>query len=90
MTTLSVPPQSARLVKKAANRTPAVFAAKNLLMRKLKLLEVQNKIDSTDLDRYIRLFAEGLSEVQAQMIRELFMDHVSAPLLVELVDAVEE
>jgi hypothetical protein len=76
--------------KKAANRTPVVAAAQNLLMRKLGVLQNQPKIESADFDHYIKLFAEGLTEVQAQMIWELFMVEVPALLLVESFDNVEE
>jgi hypothetical protein len=63
--TPTVPRQSAHLVKKVVNRTPVVAAAKNLLMRKLGLLQARNEIDLVEFDLYIKLFAEGLSESQA-------------------------
>jgi hypothetical protein len=63
--TPTVPRQSAHLVKKVVNRTPVIAAAKNLLMRKLGLLQARNEIDLVEFDLYIKLFAEGLSESQA-------------------------
>jgi hypothetical protein len=65
-------------------------AGQNLLMHKLGLLQAQNEIESVDFDRYIKLFAKGLSEAQAQIIKELFMDHVLSPELAELADIAEE
>jgi hypothetical protein len=88
--TLAVPRHSACLAKKATNRTPAVVAAQSLLVCKLGFLQAQNEIQSTNFDRYIQLFAEGLKEEQAQAIMELFMDHVPPPELAESVDVVEE
>jgi hypothetical protein len=85
-----VPRWSARLVKKVVHQTSAVVAAQNLLMRKLGLLQAQNKIESANFDDYIKLFAEGLSESQAQMINDMFMDHVPVPAMAELTEIVEE
>jgi hypothetical protein len=88
--TLAVPQQSACLAKKVINLTVVVAVAQKLLMRKLGLLQSQNEIESVNFDHYIKLFAEGLSEVQPQLIRELFMDHVPAPELAKLVVITEE
>jgi hypothetical protein len=87
--TPAVPCRSARLAKKAVNRTPAATAAQNLLMRNLGLLQDLNEIESADFDRYIKLFAEGLFETQAQMISDMFMDHVPVPALAESAEIVE-
>jgi hypothetical protein len=73
-----VPRRSSYLVKKVDHRTLAVAAAQNLLMRKLKLLS-SFEVAADDLDRYAKLFEEGLSEDQVQMIQDLFMSHVAAP-----------
>jgi hypothetical protein len=77
-------------VKKAVNQTPAMVIAQNLLMRKLGLLQNQHQIESADFDHYIKLFAEGLTEEQAQIIRELLMAEVPSPMLIELADSVDE
>jgi hypothetical protein len=52
-------------------------------MRKLGL-SVGKEAFTEDFDRYIRMFADGLSEEQAKMIGDLFMNYVP-PL-----DSVEE
>jgi hypothetical protein len=71
---LAIAPQrSARLAKKALGRTPAVAATQNLLMKKLGLAKGPQH-EMTDFDRYIQLFADGLSVPQVQLIRELFSD----------------
>jgi hypothetical protein len=55
-----------------------VAVAQNLLMRKLGLLR-EVEVLPDDLDRYSKLFMEGLLEEQVQMIQELFMHHVPEP-----------
>jgi hypothetical protein len=47
-------------------------------MRKLGLLR-EVEVLPDDLDRYSKLFMEGLLEEQVQMIQELFMHHVPEP-----------
>jgi hypothetical protein len=79
-----VPRRSSYLAKKVDHRTLAVAAAQNLLMRKLKLLS-SFEVAADDLDRYAKLFEEGLSEDQVRMIQDLFMSHVAA-LEVSVVD----
>jgi hypothetical protein len=44
-------------------------------MRKLGLLPFF-KFTADNLDRYAKLFTEGLSEEQVRMIQDLFMQHV--------------
>jgi hypothetical protein len=78
-----VPPRrSVKLAKKAVNRPPAVIVAQNLLMRKLGLA-TSSSVEHQDFDRYIATFAEGLSEEQARLIEEVFLDNVPAPDQVE-------
>jgi hypothetical protein len=50
----------------------------NLLMRKLGLLSTADVVVD-DLECYMKLFAEGLTEHQVLMIQDLFMDYVPAP-----------
>jgi hypothetical protein len=83
---LAIPHRSARLVKKAINRTLVVAAAQNLLIHRLGLLQNQHEIESANFDHYIKLFAEWLCEVQAPMISGLFMAEILALLLVESAD----
>jgi hypothetical protein len=85
-----VPRQSAHLAKKVVNRTPVAAAAQNLLMHKLGLLQARNEIDLAEFDRYIKLFAEGLPESHAQMINDMFMDHIPVSALAESAEIVEE
>jgi hypothetical protein len=59
-------------------------------MHKLGLLQNQHQIESADFDHYIKLFAEGLREEQAQRGAQLFMVEVLAPMLIESTDSVDE
>jgi hypothetical protein len=77
--------RSARLVKKATHRTPAITTAQNLLMQKLGLLSAAEVV-LDDLERYSKLFTEGLSKEQVLMIQDLFMHHVPEPELEEIVE----
>mgnify|MGYP000131456110 CR=1 FL=1 len=43
-----------------------------------------------NFNHYIKMFVDGLSKVEAQATRELFMDHVLALELAESVDVMEE
>jgi hypothetical protein len=67
----SVPRRSARLARKAMGRTPAVAAAQNILRKKLGLAEGP-QLQYTDFERYLKLFVEGLSDAQVELIKELF------------------
>jgi hypothetical protein len=55
------------LAKKATHRTPAITTAQNLLMQKLGLLSAAEVVPD-DLERYSKLFTEGLSKEQVLMI----------------------
>jgi hypothetical protein len=73
---VAVPRRSARLAKKAIQCTPVLAAVQNLLMHKLGLSTSQ-RLQTADFDKYLKLFEEGLSLEQVQMIHELFSDAVS-------------
>lgn len=74
--TLAEPPRrSERLAKKSRRRTPALVAAQNVLLRKLGIT-VGEAPESTHIDQYIRAFREGLTEEQARMITELFVEYI--------------
>jgi hypothetical protein len=62
--TTAAPRRSARLAKKSLRCTPTVVAAQNVLLKKLGLL-VNQEITSDNLDHYIQMFEDGLSEEQA-------------------------
>jgi hypothetical protein len=53
--TPAVARRSVHLAKKGVNRTQAVAAAQNMLMRKLGLLRSQNEIELVEFNRYIKL-----------------------------------
>jgi hypothetical protein len=74
-----LPHHSTRLAKKAGRRMPAVAAAQNVIMWKLGLASNEH-IETEDFSAYINLFRDGLSEDQARMIDELFMDKPPSPL----------
>jgi hypothetical protein len=74
-----LPHHSTRLAKKAGRRMPAVAAAQNVIMWKLGLSSNEH-IETEDFSAYINLFRDGLSEDQARMIDELFMDKPPSPL----------
>jgi hypothetical protein len=74
-----VPHRRTRLAKKAASRSPAVVAAQNLLMKRHGLLS-DGKVDTVSFDRYIKLFADGLSEQQAELIAGLFAPQLQVRL----------
>jgi hypothetical protein len=59
-----------------------VAATQNLLMKKLGLIS-RAKVEAADLERYMKLFAEGLLEEQVRMIQDLFMDHVVTSYVLE-------
>jgi hypothetical protein len=59
-----------------------VAATQNLLMKKLGLIS-RAKVEAADLERYMKLFAEGLLEEQVRMIQDLFMDHVVTSRVLE-------
>jgi hypothetical protein len=62
--------RSVRLAKKACNLTPAIVTAQNVLIRKLGLASGP-QMDTSDFEKYIMLFHEGLSKEQAKMVAEL-------------------
>jgi hypothetical protein len=80
----ATPRHSKWLTKKAVHRTPAVAAAHNLLICKLDLLP-REEMRAEDFDKYTQLFFNGLSEEQAKIISELFMDYTPVPEAGELV-----
>jgi hypothetical protein len=73
--------------KKNANRAPAATAAQNVLMRKLGLATSQH-VETEDFASYISLFQDGLSEEQARIIDELFVDKGVALVDGVMLDAV--
>jgi hypothetical protein len=78
---------SARLAKKSCNHTTAIVAAQNVLIRKLGLV-LGSQMDTMTFEKYLKLFQEGLSEEQAQMIAELFATQLPVPEA-QVVDVVE-
>jgi hypothetical protein len=77
-TSIAPPRRSVRLAKKAGRRVPTVAAAQNVLMKRLGLVAEQH-VESDDFNTYINLFRDGLSEEQARIIDDLFMDKPPAP-----------
>lgn len=69
------PRRSIRLAKKSKNRTLALAAAQNVLMRKLGLT-TEGPPENEDFCKYIQVFREGLTEQQVQLIQELFYAYV--------------
>ena len=67
--------RSVRLAKKARQRTPAVVAAQNVLLKKLGFA-AEEPPTADDVDRYVQTFRDGLTEEQVKTIDELFVDHV--------------
>jgi hypothetical protein len=74
-----VPRRRTRLAKKAASHPPTVVAAQNLLMKRHGLLS-DGKVDTVSFDRYVKLFADGLSEPQAELIAGLFAPQLQVRL----------
>jgi hypothetical protein len=66
------------LAKKAGRKVPTVAAAQNVLMERLGLVARQH-VESDDFNTYINLFRDGMSEEQAHIIDDLFMDKPPAP-----------
>jgi hypothetical protein len=66
------------LAKKASHRVPTVAVAQNILMKRLGLVAEQH-VESDDFNTYINLFRDGLSEEQARIIDDLFMDKPPVP-----------
>jgi hypothetical protein len=58
---------SVRVAKKVVNRPPAVVVAQNLLMRKLGLTS-SSSIETQDFDHYIKVFVDGLTVEQSNLI----------------------
>jgi hypothetical protein len=56
-----VPRRSSQLAQKVWGRAPAVVAAQNALMMKLGLATTMH-IKTSDFDRYLELFNNGLLE----------------------------
>lgn len=73
------PRRSTRLAKKGHTRTPALLAAQNVLMRKLGITG-DHPSTADHIDEYIEAFRQGLSEEQARLIAELFIEHAPSPL----------
>ncbi|OEL17370.1 hypothetical protein BAE44_0021611 [Dichanthelium oligosanthes] len=73
------PCRSNRLARKALHRTPSLLAAQNILMHKMGL-SGHSQLESSDFDRYVKIFKNGLSEEQVKQIRELFSSSVPAPV----------
>lgn len=71
-----LPRRSSRLVKKTRNRTPAVLAVQNVLMRKLGIT-VDAPPEADDFAEYERIFHLGLTPAQVELIKELFHPHAS-------------
>jgi hypothetical protein len=55
---------------------PAVAATQNVLMKKLGLINGP-QLETTDFGCYVQLFADGLSEHQVQLIKEMFSNAMS-------------
>jgi exonuclease III len=68
---VALPRRSTRLVKKAMQDTPAVVTTQNVLMLKLGLSTGQ-QLQTANLDKYLKLFQEGLSLEQVQLIHDMF------------------
>jgi hypothetical protein len=70
---------SVRVAKKVVSRPPAVVVAQNLLMRKLGLTS-SSSIETQDFDHYIKVFVDGLTVEQSNLIDVdvIFMLSVSA------------
>jgi hypothetical protein len=81
------PRHSSRLAKKAINRMPAVADMKNILIWKLGLA-IGPQVDTTEFEKYLKIFQEGLFKEQAKMIGNLFAAQL--PLLEEHAVEVEE
>jgi hypothetical protein len=78
-TSIAPPRRSVRLAKKASHRVPTVAVAQNILMKRLGLVAEQH-VESDDFNTYINLFRDGLSEEQARIIDDLFMDKPPMPM----------
>lgn len=79
------PRHSTRLAKKARSRTPALVAAQNVLLKKLNITH-DAPPEAADIETYIDIFQRGLSEEQARLIGELFVDYVPAAAEQEVKD----
>jgi hypothetical protein len=53
------------------HRTPAAVVAQNVPMKKLSI-SGKGQLQSSDFERYMQMFKEGLSERQVQLILEPF------------------
>jgi hypothetical protein len=53
------------------HHTLAVAAAQNVLMKKLGISS-EGQLQSSDFERYLQLFKEGLTKRQVRLILELF------------------
>jgi hypothetical protein len=53
------------------HRMPTVAAAQNVLMRKLGVTD-DGELQSSDFEKYLQMFREGLTEQQIKLILELF------------------
>jgi hypothetical protein len=63
--------RKSRLTKKAMQCTPTVVAPQNVLMRKLGVTG-EGEMQSSDFEKYLQMFREGLTERQTELILELF------------------
>lgn len=81
----SAPPKppwhSVRLAKKVHSRTPAMLAAQHVLMKKLGITGDQPP-NSDNVEAYVQAFHRGLTEDQARLIAELFIEHMPLPSIV--------
>lgn len=76
LVTPALPPRcSARLAKKAHNRTPTLLAAQNVLLKKLNITK-DAPSEPADIQSYIDTFNRGLTVDEARLIAELFIDFV--------------
>lgn len=72
------PRRSSRLAKKSLGRTPAVQAAQNVLLKKLGITDGAPPV-AQDLEAYVQMFQQGLSEEHTRLIADLFADRVPLP-----------
>jgi hypothetical protein len=56
---------SSRLAKKACGRTQVAAAMQNILMKKLGIMEGHQQQSSTDFEKYLKIFKEGLTVEQS-------------------------
>lgn len=69
------PRRSTRLAKKARSCTLALLVVQNVLLKKLNITK-DAPPEAADIQAYINKFNQGLTVDEAQLIEELFVDHV--------------